>query len=257
MAISAPRPSHSRGGGGLVAGLWVLLGVCCCSSCSSWLGCFVGTTAAPSQRHAVLRGARLIVGLRAEGESVALVKVTEENKVTTASVLGGLAGLLVGGVWVGAGLFAAGAYLARKGGEGDDDVSKALKGVAAGSIEALNFGAYLNDKYTVTDRLGGAISDAIGSAKKSSSGETAAAASGFVDGVVDTIKAADREVDFKTTFGTLAASASDLAYQAVDKAVELNGQYKISDQIAEKLSETASNAQAQASSSKVAASSSN
>merc|ERR1711948_157574 len=156
----------------------------------------------------------------------------------TASVLGGLAGLLVGGVWVGAGLFTAGAYFARK----DDDVSKALKGVAAGGMEALNFVSYLNDKYTVTDKFGSAISDAIDSAKSSSNSESTEAISGFLGGVVGTVKEADKDIDFKGTFGTLAMSASDLANQAVEKAVEVNEKYKLVDQIKEKIDEATAGA---------------
>merc|ERR1711972_919804 len=107
--------------------------------------------------------------------SVALVKVTEESKATTASVIGGLAGPLVGGVWVGGAVFAASAYLAKK---EDDDVSKALKGVAAGSLEVLNFGAYLNDKYAVTDNIGSALSNAIDSVDTSASTSGAGATGG-------------------------------------------------------------------------------
>jgi len=175
--------------------------------------------------------------------SVALVKVTEENKMTTASVLGGLAGLLVGGVWVGAGLFAAGSYLTRK----DDDIAKALKGVASGSLEVLNFGGYLNDKYTVTDKIGSAFNEALESTSSGSSSTDSV--SGFVTGVVDAVKTADKDIGFKDTLGQLASSASDLAYQAVEKAVDLNAQYKITDQIKEKIDEATSGAQAASSSS--------
>merc|ERR1719480_302194 len=99
--------------------------------------------------------------LRAEekaSETVALVKVTDENKVTTASLLGGAAGILLGGVWVGGALFAATSYLARK---EDDDLSRALKGVASSGLQVLNFGSYLNDKYAVTGQIGGALSGVI------------------------------------------------------------------------------------------------
>mmetsp|Transcript_148871 Transcript_148871/g.387114 ORF Transcript_148871/g.387114 Transcript_148871/m.387114 type:complete len:249 (-) Transcript_148871:146-892(-) len=175
-------------------------------------------------------------GAPSPSPSVALVKVTEESKVTTASLLGGLAGLLVGGVWVGAGLFAAGSYLARK---EDSDLSKALKGVASGGLEVLNFGAYLNDKYAVTDKLGSAISEAVDSATEASgsSKDSADSASGFFKGLADAVRAADEDIDFKGTFGTLTTSASDLANQAVEKAVQVNEQYKITDQIKEKIDE--------------------
>merc|ERR1712061_97392 len=91
------------------------------------------------------------------------------------------------------------------------------------------------DKYTVTDNLGSAISGAIDGAKSSSNSESAEQVSSFLSGVVDTVKEADRDIDFKGTLGTLAISASDLASQAMEKAVEVNDKYKIADQIKEKI----------------------
>jgi len=209
-------------------------------------GAFAGGVAPRALRR------RVAVSAESDGSSssssVALVKVTEENKMTTASVVGGVAGLLVGGVWVGGALFAATSYLSRK---EDDDVSKALKGIASGSLEVLNFGAYLNDKYAVTDRLGTALTDALESTKtatsSASTATTTAAASQesaspaqFLSTISKTIEEADKEIGFKETLGTLATSASELAFQAVDKAVELNDKYKVTEQIKDKIQESAS-----------------
>merc|ERR1712203_1234485 len=122
-----------------------------------------------------------------------------------------------------------------------------MGGIASGGIEILNFGAYLNDKYTVTDKLGSALSDAVesgGSSGASSSSSTPQdnSVSNVLGTVKKTIEDADKEIGFKDTFGTIATSASDLAFQAVDKAVELNDKYKVTDQITEKISEAASSA---------------
>uniref|UniRef100_A0A7S0FYE4 Uncharacterized protein n=1 Tax=Pyrodinium bahamense TaxID=73915 RepID=A0A7S0FYE4_9DINO len=170
----------------------------------------------------------------AAGESVALVKVTEESKMTTASLLGGFAGLLVGGVWVGGALFAATSYLARK---EDDDLSKALKGVASGGLEVINFGAAMNEKYLVTDKLGSAITSALDGAKSGDSKEAATTVSGIINGVSDAVTSLDKDIGIKDTLGQLTTSASELAFQAVDKAVELNKEYKVTDQIAAKIEE--------------------
>jgi len=187
-----------------------------------------------------LRGASSVrVPMRAESAaapspspSVALVKVTEENTITNVGVLGGVVGLLVGGVWVGGALFAAGSYFARK----DTDVAKALKGISAGSLEALNFASYVNDKYTVTDKIGSALTDAAETAKVENK-ETAAPVIGFLESAKKAVESVDKDIGIKDTLGSLLSSASDLASQAVDKAVELNGQYKITDQIKEKIDE--------------------
>jgi len=238
-AAPARRPT---GGARLLA-----LAAAASAAASALPGAFVmGGAGRSALRSRVVRMAE------AEGKtSVALVKVTEENKATTASLLGGLAGLAIGGVWVGGALFAASAYLSKK---EDDDVSKALKGVAAGGIEVLNFGAYLNDKYAVTDKIGGALSEAIDKASASASSasstsssaapakETSNGLADFVTKARDAISEADKEIGFKETFGTLATSAADLAFQAVDKAVETNEKYKLTDQIVEKVQEVANSA---------------
>ena len=221
----APMASRTRRSGLATLGA-VAAG---CVALSTLSGAFVGPVARTSAPR---------VALQAEAESktdsVALVKITPETQMTTASVLGGFAGLLVGGVWVGAGLFAAASYLARK---EEDDLSKALKGVAGGSLEALNFGGYLNNKYTVTDKIGSALKGALEDGKKGESAETFSSVGSAFDSVGDAIASLDKDIGIKDTLGSLATSASELAFQAVTKAIELNKEYKITDQIQEKINE--------------------
>jgi len=169
----------------------------------------------------------------APAPSVALVKVTEESAMTAAGVLGGLVGLVFGGVWIGGALFVATSYLAK---QEDNDLSKAFKGVAAGGLEALNFGAYINDKYSLTDGLGSAITGAIDSGKENSSTkEAASTVSSALDSVKDAVSSFDEDVGIKDTVGTILTSGTDLAAQAVDKVADLNDKYKVTDQIKEKI----------------------
>lgn len=220
-AVSSVRRAGRRSGARLVAGAVLL-----CAAISA--PAFVG----PSASNVALRG-RVAVHAEAEAkESVALVKITEESSKTTASVLGGVLGLLIGGIWVGGTLFTISSYLARK---EDNDISKALKGVAAGSLEALNFTDYLNNKYTVTDKVGSALSDALEKQKAGSNAQAAESVGSFLDAAGKAISDADKDIGLKSTLGNLVTSASDLAFQALDKAVELNDQYKITDQIKEKI----------------------
>lgn len=170
----------------------------------------------------------------APSPSYALVKVTDESSMTTASVLGGVVGLLVGGIWVGGAAFAAASYFARK----DSDLASGLKGVAASGLEALNFGAYVTDKYEVTGKIGSSFNSVLDNAKESASTkEAATTVSGILSGVGDAIDSVDKDIGIKDTIGTVLMSGSELAAQAVDKAVELNEQYKVTDQIVEKITE--------------------
>merc|ERR1712217_109916 len=91
----------------------------------------------------------------------------------------------------------------------------------------------------------GALSSAIDSASQGSTTGAAAAETkepSILSKATKAISDADKEIGFKETFGTIATSATDLAFQAVDKAVELNDKYKVTDQIVEKISEAADSA---------------
>jgi len=150
--------------------------------------------------------------------SAALVKVTEENISTTASIVGGLVGLWFGGLWVGGALFVAASYITRK---GDNDVATALKGVSSATLGVINYSGDINDKYKFTNKIGSSLGDAL---KKNGGG-----------GVLSSIESTVEELRLKDTLGTLATSTSDAASQAVDKVVDFNKEYKIIDQITEKI----------------------
>ena len=122
---------------------------------------------------------------------MALIAVTEESKLTTAGAITGLAGLLLGGVWVGAAGFAAGSYLARK---KDDDVSKALNGIAGAGLEVLNFASNLNTKYEVTGKISSSFNDAV----KSNDTDLSA-----LDGVSSAVTNFDKDVGIQKTLGVI------------------------------------------------------
>eukprot|EP00435_Cladocopium_sp_Y103_P001032 s124_g1.t1 len=152
------------------------------------------------------------------------------NTIATAGVLGGVTGLLLGGFWIGAAGFVATSYLAKK---EDDDVSTVLKGVSSASLEALNFVDYLNQKYEVSGKVGAALSDAL----DSSEGETSSSvksALGTVNGAIDSF---DKDIGIRETLGGLVLAGSDLANQLATKVVELNKEYKVTDQLKSKIDE--------------------
>jgi len=162
-------------------------------------------------------------------KSVALVQVTKENAIATAGVLGGLTGLLLGGFWIGAAGFVATSYLAKK----DDDVSAVLKGVSSASLEALNYVDSLNKKYEVTDKVGGALSGALDSTE----GETSSSVKSALSSAKEAIDSFDKDIGIKSTLGGLVLAGSDLASQLATKVVELNKEYKVTDQIQSKIDE--------------------
>jgi len=161
--------------------------------------------------------------------SSALVVISEESKVTAASVLPGIAGLLLfKSLFVAVPLFAAASYVVRQ----DNDLAKSLKGIAATGLEALNFGGSLNEKYEVTGKIGSSFNENV----KKLNGEK-----GSVSEVVEKVQTAasnlDKEVGIKDSVGNILTEGSNLAAQAVEKVVDLNKEYKVTDQIKEKVDE--------------------
>lgn len=208
-----------------------------CALCSQVLSFTSGTAPTLGPRAAGRSVAALAeaAAAPAPAPSAALVKVTEQSTITTAGVLGGVVGLLLGGVWVGGALFTISSYLAR---QKDDDVAKALKGAASGSLEAINYAAYVNEKYTLTDKLGSAISSAVDSAKSNpETKEAVTTVSGVLNGAGEAIKSFDKEVGIQATLGSILTAGGDLAAQALQKAIDLDKQYKITDQVKEKINE--------------------
>lgn len=179
--------------------------------------------AGPSS-SAPLRGGR-VLRMAEESKSEALVKIDEVSITGGASVLGALAGFLVGGPWLALAGFVAAAAVVRK---EDNDAATALKGVTNASLESVNFVAGVADKYEVGKKIGDAVDNA-----KSSSPDLAKA----VDTVGDAYKSVDKDINIKDTMGSIVTSSSSLASQAVEKAGEINEKYKLTDQLSEKVGE--------------------
>mmetsp|Transcript_5501 Transcript_5501/g.12974 ORF Transcript_5501/g.12974 Transcript_5501/m.12974 type:complete len:219 (-) Transcript_5501:133-789(-) len=188
--------------------------------------CFTGLAPVTSDSRTA-RSAEAASG----SSSVALVKVTKENSIATAGVLGGVAGLLLGGFWIGAAGFVATSYLAKK---EDSDVASVLKGVSGASLEAINFVDYLNSKYDVTSKVGSALNEAL----EKGDSETTSSVKGSLDTVGEAITSFDKDVGIKDTLGSLILSGTDLADQLAKKVVELNDQYKVTDQLKAKIDES-------------------
>lgn len=236
MAFTMPRRSRSPQFASVLAllmGAGVAIG-------SAW--CTRGVTAFVVGGVSQLGCSR--VPLRAEGTSASesekkekapLVRLTDENVQNTASLLGGVVGLLVGGIWVGAALFAATTYFSRR---PEDDISKAINGVARTGLEAINGAGDLNAEYQVTDQVGSSLSGAVQSAKENPSTKDAAeAVTGAIDTAVDSFTKFEKEVDVKGSASNLLNSVTSVTYDAVDKVAELDKEYKVTDAVGKKLDE--------------------
>lgn len=185
-----------------------------------------------------LRGGR--ARLRAEPEQPgALVKIDEETTATAASLVGGVAGVLVGGPVLGVLGFVGAAFLARQG--EDNDAATALKGIGSSVLEVVNFIGGVDKKYEVTGRVGSALDEQVTKVK----GQSPQAAE-LIDGVSNAVASVDKDVGIGSTLGNIVTGGSSLASQAVDKAVEtadtVNEKYNITEKIADTVNDVVSKA---------------
>lgn len=192
--------------------------------------CFTGVV--PSRTRGTTAVRAEAASSSSSSSSTALVKVTPENSIATAGVLGGVTGLLLGGFWIGAAGFVATSYLAKK---EESDVATVLKGVSSASLEALNYVDYLNKKYEVTNKVGSALNDALDA---NADKESTSSVKTTLNSVGDAIDSFDKDVGIKDTLGGLLLAGTDLANQLAKKVVELNSEYKVTDQIKAKIDES-------------------
>merc|ERR1712113_1311527 len=84
-------------------------------------------------------------------------------------------------------------------------------------------------------KIGKTVTGAVEGVKSDSNKETFQKVDEVVDGIKGAINSVDRDIGIKDTVGTFTTSASDLAYQAVEKVADLNDKYKVTDQLKEKI----------------------
>ena len=173
---------------------------------------------------------------------LALVPINESTVQFTAGTLGAVAGLLLGGgPFLAIFLSATANYLSRK----DDDFQPGKSDVAtatspkrivdAASQTALlvyNFLAQFERDNKIVDGTLKLFEGAVDKAKQSEeSGESIIALESTLGGVAKTIEGLNDDFDLVGGAGTVLNSVGDLIETSVDKVVELNKEYKLTERV--------------------------
>lgn len=186
------------------------------------------------------------------GSSVSLVKISDDTVKTNASVLGGLAGLWVGGIWGSAIVFLLTSYVARnlddeKGDATGRDVSKGVQGVSQASLEALNAAGYVNDKYQLTEKASNLLGGVVDKLRDNPSAkDVVEQIEGLAKNAGKVYTDLDDEIGLKDTAGSILTSLSELAELGINKVQDLNKEYKVTDTIGDKVKELTDQAQEKA-----------
>lgn len=165
-------------------------------------------------------------------EKAYLVPVKEETIEFTAGILGGAAGLVVGGPVLGAIGAAASNYVSKNNG----DVNDVVKAVSKTSIEIYNYLSKLDAKYEILTNTQASLTEALEKLKASQSDPaTIEKVEAALASTTSKIKEINDEYDVVGAGTTALGVLGDFIDQAVEKVGELNEEYKLTDKAIESL----------------------
>jgi len=174
-----------------------------------------------------------------------LVPIKEETVEFTAGLLGGAAGLFIGGPILG--LIAAGAanYVSKT----DGDASEVVSAVSKSSIEIFNYLIKLDNKYEILDKAKTSLEEAADKLKKSPNVDPEAL--GKVEKALSATTAKMEEIndeyDLVGAANTALGVVGDLVEKAIKKAGELNEEYALTDKAKAALTSAVDKAKTEAS----------
>lgn len=162
-----------------------------------------------------------------------LVPVKEETVEFTAGLLGGVAGLLVGGPLFGAIAAAAANYVSKK----EGDAPTAVQAVSKSSIEIFNYLANLDKKYEVLEKTKTSLQESIDKLKANGQvdPEIISKAENTLKNTNEKIKELNDEYDLVGGATTALGVVGDLVEKAIKKAGELNAEYNLSEKAKDSL----------------------
>lgn len=170
----------------------------------------------------------------APSKSVALVPIKEETVEFTAGIIGGVAGFAVGGPVFGA----IGAAISNYASKSDSEVSDVISAVSKSAIQIFNYLTTLDSKYEILKKAEKSLEGSLNSLKSMDSVDPATVEK--VENALASTRAKITEIndEYDLVGGGVTALGvvGDLVEKAIQKAGELNEEYKLTDKASEALS---------------------
>lgn len=156
-----------------------------------------------------------------------LVPIKEETVEFTAGILGGVAGLLIGGPVLGA----IGAAIANFASKNEAEVGEVVSAVSKTSIETYNYLTKLDTKYEVLTKAKTSLEEALEKVKsgENANAETIEKVEKALASTTSKLKEINDEYDLVGAGVTALGVCGDLVEKALKKAGELNEEYKLTD----------------------------
>jgi hypothetical protein len=167
-------------------------------------------------------------------EGGALVPVKEETIEFTAGILGGIAGLALGGPLLGVIGAAAANYVSKM----DGDATDIVQSVSKASIDVFNYLANLDRKYEVLDNAKKSLQKSLDKLKEQETvdPQTVSKVENALKNTNAKIKEINDEYDLVGGATTALGVIGDLVEKAIKKAGEFNEEYQLSAKAKESLS---------------------
>jgi chromosome segregation ATPase len=174
----------------------------------------------------------------------ALVPIKEETVEFTAGIIGGIAGLALGGPLLAAIAAATANYLSKT----DGEVSDVVQAVSKSSIQVYNYLSTLDSKYEVLSKAKAQLEKALDSLKSQETVDPEAVekVEKALASTTAKIKEINDEYDLVGAGTTALGVVGDLVEKAVKKAGELNEEYQLTQKATESLEKAISKAKAAA-----------
>lgn len=166
-------------------------------------------------------------------KETALVPIKEETVEFTAGLIGGAAGLIIGGPVVAAIGAAAANYVSK----GETEAANIVGAVSKSAIEVYNYLAGLDNKYELLNKAKGSLEKALDKLKSQDSVDPEALKKVEDALAATTAKIAEinDEYDLVGSGVTALGVLGDLVEKTVKKVSELNEEYKLTDKAKEAL----------------------
>ena len=194
--------------------------------------CLLATTNGFVQQQQ--RFGRPSVAVQMAEEGGKLVPVNAQTVEFTAGILGGVAGFLVGGPFIGAVGAAAANYFSKM----DGDAPDAVQAVSKSSIEVFNYLANLDKKYEILTKAKSSLSASLEKLKENKSVDPSVISK--VENTLANTNAKIKELNNEYVLVGGATTAlgvvGDLVQKSVTKAGELNKEYDLSSKAKDSLS---------------------
>jgi hypothetical protein len=160
----------------------------------------------------------------------AIIPINSENVEFTSGILGGALALALGASPVLAIVAAAAAnYISKK--EDLGELNEFIQAISKASLNSVNFLARLDAKYTILGKISESLDKSISDLKKSDEG-TAETFKKIEDSVKQIQQLAD-EIDLLEGGKQALGAVGDVLETSIDKAVDANEEYKLTERAAE------------------------